>query len=240
MAARWSAATPGPDIMSDMAAKFSGVLLDFAGTLFDQEDEREALRAIGVPEPESADLASAFSRADRIAATPALMPPALARQWELRDLTAQGHRSAYVGLFREAGLPPGVADAFYDRACSPEAWYPFEDTVTCLRSLRAHRVPVAVVSNIGWDLRSVFARHGVLSLVDVFVLSYEYGAMKPEARLFSAACDALGVTPAEALMVGDTADSDGGATAIGCAFSHLGLPRARGALSSALAPVIGG
>jgi hypothetical protein len=40
-------------------------------------------------------------------------------------------------------------------------------------------------------------------------------------------------------MVGDSVDSDGGATAIGCTFSHLGLPRARGALSSALAPVIG-
>jgi hypothetical protein len=39
--------------MSGMAAKFAGVLLDFAGTLFDQEDERETLRAIGVPAPES-------------------------------------------------------------------------------------------------------------------------------------------------------------------------------------------
>ena len=95
-----SGPVPCPDIMSDMAAKFSGVLLDFAGTLFDQEDERETLRAIGVPAPESADVALALSRADRLAATPALMPPRLARQWERRDLTPEGHRAAYAGLLR--------------------------------------------------------------------------------------------------------------------------------------------
>jgi HAD superfamily hydrolase (TIGR01493 family) len=229
----------GADIMSDMAAKFSGVLLDFAGTLFDQEDEGETLRAIGVVAPEAAGVALALSRADELAAAPALMPPGLARQWERRDLTAEAHRAAYAELLREAGLPSRVADAFYARACSPEAWYPFDDTVSCLRSLRARQVPVAVVSNIGWDLRPVFDRHGVLSLVDAFVLSYEHGAMKPEPRLFTAACDALGVAPGEALMVGDSVDSDGGATAIGCTFSHLGPPRAPDALRSALAPVIG-
>jgi FMN phosphatase YigB (HAD superfamily) len=225
--------------MPDMAAKFSGVLLDFAGTLFGQEHEQETLQAIGVPAPESTNVALALSRADQLAATPALMPPGLAQQWQRRDLAAEAHRAAYAGLFREVGLPPDVADALYARACSPEAWLPFDDTVSCLHSLRAHQVPVAVVSNIGWDMRSVFDRHGVLSLVDAFVLSYEYGAMKPEARLFSAACDALGVVPDEALMVGDTIDSDGGATVIGCTFAHLGLPRAQGALRSALAPVIG-
>ena len=100
-------------------------------------------------------MALALSRADRLAATRALMPPGLARQWEQRDLTPEGHRAAYAGLFREAGPPPEVADAFYARACSPEAWYPFDDTISWLRSLHARQVPVAVVSNIGWDLRSV-------------------------------------------------------------------------------------
>lgn len=46
-----------------MAAKFSGVLLDFAGTLFDPEDDRETLRVIGVPAPELADVMLALSRA---------------------------------------------------------------------------------------------------------------------------------------------------------------------------------
>lgn len=36
--------------MPCMANGFSGVLLDFAGTLFDQEPETDTLRAIGIPE----------------------------------------------------------------------------------------------------------------------------------------------------------------------------------------------
>jgi HAD superfamily hydrolase (TIGR01509 family) len=222
-----------------MDTKFSGVLLDFSGTLFDPEDERETLRAIGVPALDSPDLALALSRADRLASATEFMPPGLAKRWQRRDLTAEGHRAAFVGLLREVGLPPHVAEAFYARVCSPEAWRPFDDTVPCLHSLRARRLPIAVVSNIGWDLRPVFDRHGVLSLVDAFVLSYEYGITKPDGRLFSAACQALGIRPEQALMVGDSADADGGATEIGCTFSHIGMPRAPNALRSALSPAIG-
>jgi FMN phosphatase YigB (HAD superfamily) len=225
--------------MRCMANGFSGVLLDFAGTLFYQEPEIETLRAIGVPELAWAELTAAIARADRLAAAPALMPPELARCWERRDLTSAQHRAAFTGLFRQGGLLPDIAEALYARVCSPEAWLPFDDTAACLRSLRARRIPVAVVSNIGWDVRRVFERHGILALVDAFVLSYEHGAMKPDARLFSAACDAIGIPAEEVLMVGDTAESDGGATAIGCTFAHIAFPRARSALRSVLEPAIG-
>jgi hypothetical protein len=40
-------------------------------------------------------------------------------------------------------------------------------------------------------------------------------------------------------MVGDKAEIDGGATAIGCTFAHIAFPRARNALQSALEPAIG-
>ena len=40
-------------------------------------------------------------------------------------------------------------------------------------------------------------------------------------------------------MVGDNAEIDGGATAIGCTFAHIAFPRARNALQSALEPAIG-
>jgi len=89
-----------------MTAKFSGVLLDFAGTLFDEGDGRETLRAIGVPALASAELTMALSRADRLTSTTALMLPALAHRWERRDLTVEGHHAASVDLLREAGVPP--------------------------------------------------------------------------------------------------------------------------------------
>lgn len=224
--------------MRYMANGFSGVLLDFAGTLFGQEPETETLRAIGIPELAWAEPTAAVARADRLAAAPALMPPELARRWERRDLTSAQHRAAFIALLRQGGLLPDVAEAFYARMCSPEAWLPFDDTAACLRSLRARRIPVAVVSNIGWDLRPVFGRHGLLPFVDAFVLSYEHGAMKPDARLFAAACDAIGVPAAEVLMAGDSVESDGGATAIGCTFAHIAFPRARSALRSVLEPAI--
>jgi FMN phosphatase YigB (HAD superfamily) len=114
------------------------------------------------------------------------------------------------------------------------AWLPFDDTAPFLRALHARRIPVAVVSNIGWDPRPIFERHDMLALIDTFVLSYEHGIMKPDPGLFSAACLAIGVAPEETAMIGDSARSDGGATAIGCRFAHVKLPHARDALSSAL------
>jgi len=73
-----------------------------------------------------------------------------------------------------------------------------------------------VVSNIGWDLRPVFRAHGLDPYVDAYVLSYEHGVQKPDARLFKTACAALGVEPGDVLMVGDDRRADGGAAALGC------------------------
>lgn len=137
-------------------------------------------------------------------------------------------------MLRHGGLPAEIAKAFYDRACSAQAWLPFDDTAPFLRALHARRIPVAVVSNIGWDPRPIFERHDMLALIDAFVLSYEHGIMKPDPGLFCAACLAIGVAPEETVMIGDSAESDGGATAIGCRSAHVRLPHARDVLSSAL------
>jgi putative hydrolase of the HAD superfamily len=77
-------------------------------------------------------------------------------------------------------------------------------------------VPVAVVSNIGWDLRPIFRAHGVADHIAEFVLSYEHEVQKPDPRIFRLALDALGTTPEDTLMVGDNAGADGGAAALGC------------------------
>ena len=62
-------------------------------------------------------------------------------------------------------------------------------------------VPVAVVSNIGFDIRPLFAAWGLADLVDACVLSYEVGAASPTRRSSWRACGALGVRPG--------ADADG-------------------------------
>ncbi len=51
-------------------------------------------------------------------------------------------------------------------------------------------MPVAVVSNIGFDLRPLCAALGFAELVDAFVLSYEVGRCKPDPAIFLQACAA--------------------------------------------------
>lgn len=77
------------------------------------------------------------------------------------------------------------------------------------------------MSNIGWDLRPVVRAHGLDAFVDAYTLSYEHGVQKPDVRLFRAACEALGLHPADVLMVGDDRHADGGAADLGCAVHFV-------------------
>ena len=72
-----------------------------------------------------------------------------------------------------------------------------------------------MVSNTGWDVRSVFEHHGLADLVSTFVLSYEVGCVKPGREMFDLACERLGRSAHEVLMVGDDPVADAGAAAAG-------------------------
>jgi putative hydrolase of the HAD superfamily len=204
-------------------------MFDFSGTLLRVEPTENWLRAvldqagIAVPDEDVRTYAGRLERAGGLpgGASPAAVPSHLERLWYERDLTAEHHRAAYTGLARQADLPwDGLYEALYDRHMAPAAWQPYPDTAEVLGELRRRGVPVAVVSNIGWDLRPVFREHGLDRFVDAFVLSYEHGAQKPDPRLFRVACDALGLPPERVAMVGDDRRADAGAAALGCAV-HL-------------------
>jgi HAD superfamily hydrolase (TIGR01549 family) len=79
-------------------------------------------------------------------------------------------------------------------------------------------VPVALISNIGWDPVPVLRRYAVLDDFDVLVLSDERGVVKPDPKIFRMACAELGVAPAACVMIGDNPDADGGAVALGIEF----------------------
>jgi HAD superfamily hydrolase (TIGR01509 family) len=194
------------------------VLFDFSGTLFHIESAEQALvAALG---PEFAHWAGELERLGAIngSGTSDDLPAHLAEVWADRDLSADAHRAAYSGLSVYAGLSPEQARLVYDRGIAPEAWSAYPDTVDALRRLRAAEVPVAVVSNIGWNPRPVLARYDVADDFDALVLSYEQGVMKPDPAIFLLACTELDVLPQTALMIGDNADTDGAAVEIGCRF----------------------
>ncbi|WP_326571128.1 HAD-IA family hydrolase [Actinacidiphila glaucinigra] len=206
-----------------------GCMFDFSGTLLRAEPARRwlgtVLERLGIAlgEGEIAAYAERLERAGGLpgGAPPERVPARLERLWQERDLSAEHHRAAFTALAREVELPWEEAyDALYDRHMEPDAWSPYPDAMEVLGELRRRGVPVAVVSNIGWDLRPVFRAHGLEGLVDVFVLSFEHGVQKPDPRLFRIACEGLGLPPERVAMVGDDRRADGGAAAMGCAV-HL-------------------
>lgn len=199
-------------------------MFDFSGTLMRIESSQSWLRSVlaakGIVAAD--DEVAAYARElDRAGALPGgtppeRIPPHLAAAWERRDLSAADHRAAFCGLSRTVALPWDVWDALYDRHMVPAAWTPYPDTARVLRTLRDRGVPVAVVSNIGWDLRPVFRARGLDSAVDAFVLSFEHSIQKPDPRLFEIACAGLGLPPRDVVMVNDSRRADGGAAALGC------------------------
>ncbi|MGW5867771.1 HAD family hydrolase [Streptomyces sp. NPDC055239] len=229
-----------------------GALFDFSGTLFRIESTGAWLRAVlqearlPLPEAEFERLTAALERAGALPGGPhpTAVPDHLAELWARRDRSAAEHRAAFTGLSREVPLPaPQLHDALYDRQMTPEAWRPYADAAEVLAGLRERGVPVAVVSNIGWDLRPVFRAHGLAPYVDAYALSYEHEVQKPDPRLFARACEAIGVDPADALMVGDDRHADAGAAALGCAVhfvDHLPVDRRPDGLRPVISLVDGG
>jgi HAD superfamily hydrolase (TIGR01493 family) len=223
------------------------VMFDFSGTLFHCEDTgswlRAALERAGV-EAADAEVEACAGRLRACGGQPGgyadfPVPAHLAELWSRRDLTAADHRAAYTALIRQAGLPwPGLADTLYDRHYAPGAWQAYPDALSALELLSDRGVPAVVVSNIGWDLRTVFAHHGMDHLVAGYVLSFEAGVKKPDPRIFRMACGLLGHDPEDILMVGDDPVADAAAAAAGCAFlpvDHAPVEERPQALLDALA-----
>jgi HAD superfamily hydrolase (TIGR01549 family) len=201
-----------------------GVLFDFSGTLFRLEPDSSW-------SPELIDVLTA-TVTDHL-------PPELAESWARRDLDPVLHREVYLASLAasDLGLTPAEAAAAYDRIPDPDSWRPYPDTRAALARLKDKGIPVAVVSNIPWDIRRVFRRHDTEDLVDEFVLSYVEGVMKPDPTIFLAACRRIGVAPADTLMVGDSPEADGGATGVGirtAIVEHLPSNQRHDALLSTL------
>lgn len=174
------------------------VLFDFSGTLFRLEHDSLAAHA---------KLMRALTAPVGVAEGLDVDP----EQWERRDLDPDAHREMHLAVLEKAGAKDPAK--FYADLTSPPFWQAYPDTAQALGT----ELPTAVVSNIAWDIRTVFARHGIESRVDEYVLSYQEGFAKPDPKLFRIACDRLGVHPTEALMIGDSPEADGGAAALGCA-----------------------
>jgi HAD superfamily hydrolase (TIGR01509 family) len=196
------------------------VLFDYSGTLFRLEQDDSWFEGMRVDERrvDGHVQAELMRRLTAPVGQHVDMTPEAYHAWVNRDLAPHLHREAYLHVLRESGLPDHHAEALYDRVIDTSSWTPYPDTAEVLKSLHRKGIKTAVVSNIAWDVRPAFAAIGAAEYVDEFVLSFEVGAVKPDAAIFETALDRLGVDAAHAVMVGDSDEADGGARAVGCGF----------------------
>jgi HAD superfamily hydrolase (TIGR01509 family) len=205
--------------MTDMN-QVQAVLFDYSGTLFRLEEDESWFEGIKVDERQIDGHVQAelMRRLTAPVGQHVEMTPDAYHAWVNRDLAPHLHREAYLHVLRESGLADHHAEALYDRVIDTSSWTPYPDTAEVLEGLHQKGIKTAVVSNIAFDVRPAFLALGVADYVDEFVLSFEVGAVKPDAAIFETALARLRIEAKNAVMVGDSDEADGGARAIGCGF----------------------
>ncbi|MGY4654020.1 HAD family hydrolase [Mycobacterium sp. URHB0021] len=196
------------------------VMFDYSGTLFRLEEDESWFHGIEVDERQVDGHVQAelMRRLTAPTGRSVEMTEEAYHAWVNRDLAPHLHREAYLHVLRESGLAEHHAESLYDRVINPASWTAYPDTAGVLKGLHGQGIKTAVVSNIAFDVRPAFAALEAAGDVDEFVLSYEVGAIKPNAAIFETALSRLGVDAADAVMVGDSDEADGGARAVGCGF----------------------
>jgi len=88
----------------------------------------------------------------------------------------------------------------------------FPDSLACLTELRRRGIPLALVTNgDATQQRDKIERHGLARFFDAILVEGEFGVGKPDEAVYQHVLKALGMTPDEALMVGDHLEWDVGA-----------------------------
>jgi HAD superfamily hydrolase (TIGR01493 family) len=201
--------------------EFRAVLFDWRGTLVplptpDRHVGR-ALNSIGRP----ADGPTVESVIERVQKTSDL--PEFVEAERVIDLSAEFHRTTTMRMYEQAGVDPELAEALYRVEWQLESRPLYPDVPETLAAIHDGGVRIALVSDIHFDIRPDCAAQGIDGFIDAYVLSCEVGVQKPDPRMFLAGTSAVGVEAVEALMIGDSPYTDGGATAVG--ITTLILPR---------------
>jgi putative hydrolase of the HAD superfamily len=128
-----------------------------------------------------------------------------AELWQAAQTSQRG--ATLAELFERAGVRPSAELlAAYVSAWEPHT-FTDPDVPGLLAELRLRGVRVGVLSNTLWPRNwheRIFARDGVLGLIDGAIYSSELGRTKPHPDAFRAAMRAIGVTdPGACVFVGD-------------------------------------
>jgi FMN phosphatase YigB (HAD superfamily) len=192
-----------------------GVLFDFGNTLFTHASLAVTIGQCARQLRMQLTDEHAAALAHRIDSA-AMAPDELAFPRDLDPTVWRQRWLVLYGMADEDGTKyEGLGEAIYANMHAPSEWIPYPQSAATLRSLGADGLAIGVVSNTGWDVRSVFAEHEMSQDVTSFTLSYEAGFVKPARAIFDAACASLGLAPHELVMVGDDPVADSGAVRVG-------------------------
>ena len=108
-------------------------------------------------------------------------------------------RAGLMSAFEEAGEDiDKVEHAMVEFFAARNAVVPYDDVVPGLLRLKG-RALIGSISNGNADLQAI----GLAHHFQVSVAAHQLGVAKPDAAIFHAACEQLGVAPGDALYVGD-------------------------------------
>lgn len=151
---------------------------------------------------------------------------------QLRDRHFASMHDYYEALFSTMGKGSGKRalksrEWFYSRYMPNqvriirERFGAREGVKGMLRQLREGGYRIALLSDYSFVQEKLAACGLSASDFDAVWESPALGGLKPLREVFLKACEALGVQPGEALMVGDKAETDGGALAAGLSFIRI-------------------
>jgi putative hydrolase of the HAD superfamily len=192
------------------------VLLDALGTLLELEDPGPPLVA------ELARRGAAVSMEDARRAVVAEMTYYRAHHDEASDRERLADLRRRCAEVLAGELPPEAralgVEQLTEALVDALRFRPFPEVPGVLRELRAAGLGMVVLSNWDVSLHDQLAATGIDALVDGAVSSAELGVGKPNPAIFARALEVAGVGAREALMVGDSLDTDvQGAEAAGIA-----------------------
>lgn len=126
--------------------------------------------------------------------------------WTSEEATSSVWVGMYSLLCRELGIEEDaerIARRVYDEFGRADRWCLYSDVRPALERLRDRGILTGIISN--WDRRltRVLTGLGLGEVLDDIVSSADVGLHKPDPRMFTLACDRLGVRPRDAAHVGD-------------------------------------
>jgi putative hydrolase of the HAD superfamily len=103
---------------------------------------------------------------------------------------------------------PVLFEDLYQWYAKPKAWWIDTEALTVLGTIARQGVRLGIISN--WDrrLRTLYQRFALERMFPILACSAELGVEKPDPWIFRIACRTAGVSPRDAVHIGDDPRAD--------------------------------